>query len=153
MELTLTLQNAAQLQRTFLKAPSVARVEYAKSLERIAVTVVSESQKLAPVGKYKGGGNLRQSIRYYPYGSSAFMVRVNANYGRYVEEGTRPHVIVPRTAKSLAFQKNGKWIFSKRVNHPGTKAQPYFAPAIKTAGTFANKEMSRAMDRVLNSLN
>lgn len=152
MEVTLTIQNANQLMRTFNRAPAVASAEYKKSLERIAAKVTSEAQKLSPVGKHKGGGNLRQSIRYAPYGSYAYMVRVNASYGAYVEYGTKPHLIVPKTKKALAFNVGGNRVITKRVNHPGTKAQPFFRPAIKIAEDYAGKEMSSAMDRVLNQI-
>lgn len=138
--------------RTFNRAPAVASSEYRKSLERIAAKVTSEAQKLSPVGKHKGGGNLRQSIRYTPYGSSAFMVRVNANYGAHVEYGTKPHVITPKTKKALAFMSGGNAIVTKRVNHPGTKAQPFFRPAIKIAEDYANTEMKYAMDRVIKQI-
>lgn len=152
MDYSLYIENASALKKVFKMAPVIANEEYKKSLERIALKVVQVAQLNAPVGKYKGGGNLRQSIRYKPYGSNAYLVWVNADYGRYVEEGTRPHVIVPRRAPRLAFQKDGKWVFAKRVNHPGTKAQPFFGPAVDEANRYANVEMSAAMDRVLNRL-
>lgn len=43
----------------------------------------------------------------------------------WLEEGTRPHEIVPRVARVLAFysQSAGRMIFTKRVMHPGTR--PY----------------------------
>ncbi len=52
------------------------------------------------------------------------------HYARYVQEGTRPHIIVPRTARVLASKDGGGkgatyTFFGKRVNHPGTKANPF----------------------------
>jgi hypothetical protein len=46
-------------------------------------------------------------------------------YGEFVREGTQPHVIRPVTAKALHFQIEGVDVFATRVNHPGTKANPY----------------------------
>lgn len=45
---------------------------------------------------------------------------------------TRAHKIEPRNAKVLAFQKDSHTIFSRFVNHPGSKipARPYLAPAL-----------------------
>lgn len=40
-------------------------------------------------------------------------------------EGTRRHVIVPKYAKFLVFRANGKLVMAKKVNHPGTRANPY----------------------------
>ncbi len=152
MELALELHQGKELARVFKKAPEIARVEYKKSLERVAAHVTREAQRRAPVGKHKGGGNLRQSIKYAPLGQSAFIVQVNAKYGIYVEKGTKPHVIVPRRKKALAFTVGGKKVVTKRVNHPGTKAQPFFEPAVNATGRYANNEMNNAMKRVLKRL-
>jgi hypothetical protein len=42
---------------------------------------------------------------------------------QYQDEGTRPHPIVPRNAKVLRFPAGGRVVYTKRVNHPGTKAR------------------------------
>lgn len=46
-------------------------------------------------------------------------------YGWFVREGTGPHEIRPRLAKALRFFIGDEEIFATRVNHPGTKANPY----------------------------
>ena len=47
------------------------------------------------------------------------------SYGIFVREGTRPHDIAAREAKSLHFYIGGKEIFVTHVHHPGNKANPY----------------------------
>ena len=89
----------------------------------------------------------------FPYGSTGYIVRVGADYGIYVDQGTKPHVIVPRVAPYLVFKtKDGKWIRTKRVNHPGTKPTFFFTNAVKDSESYANQEMSKAMDRVLSQI-
>lgn len=46
-------------------------------------------------------------------------------YGELVREGTKPHEIRPKKAKALRFMIGDEVIFTTRVNHPGTKANPY----------------------------
>lgn len=46
-------------------------------------------------------------------------------YALLHHQGTRPHVILPRRAKSLRFVVGGKVVFAKRVNHPGTRPNLY----------------------------
>lgn len=58
-------------------------------------------------------------------------VSFNANYAAAVHNGTRPHVIRPRRAKVLAFRVGSKRVFATKVNHPGTKARPFLADALK----------------------
>lgn len=49
-----------------------------------------------------------------------------APYGNYVHTGTRPHVITPRDKMSLRFVgNNGRFVFAKKINHPGTKPDEF----------------------------
>lgn len=54
-------------------------------------------------------------------------------YALFVHEGTKPHVIEPKSAKVLAFQPHGSFgvVFARRVNHPGTQRQPYLTDALR----------------------
>lgn len=55
-----------------------------------------------------------------------------APYGVFVHEGTRPHIIRPKTKSVLRWAPmagNG-FIFSKEVHHPGTKSDPFLYDAI-----------------------
>ena len=51
----------------------------------------------------------------------------NVAYALAVEEGSRPHVIRPKTAKALWWPGADHPVMS--VNHPGTRARPYLVPA------------------------
>jgi len=50
-------------------------------------------------------------------------------YGFYLEFGTRPHEIRVKNAKVLS---DGKRIFGKVVQHPGTEPQPFIRAVINT---------------------
>ncbi|WP_328638359.1 hypothetical protein [Streptomyces canus] len=50
---------------------------------------------------------------------------------RFVLDGTRPHIIVPRRAKALRFEAGGGIVFAKRVRHPGTRANNFLARALR----------------------
>ena len=43
-----------------------------------------------------------------------------APYAVYVDQGTRPHVILPRRASALRFETAEGVVFARRVKHPGT---------------------------------
>lgn len=62
-------------------------------------------------------------------------VENEAKYGIYVHEGTKPHTVVPRNKKVLAWipRGSGKPVFARSVMHPGTKAQPWLAKSAKLA--------------------
>lgn len=46
-------------------------------------------------------------------------------YGHFVREGTKPHEIRPRPGGTLAFEIDGRVVFAKVVQHPGTAPNPY----------------------------
>ena len=67
-------------------------------------------------------GRLLKSIKVEKY-TRAATIRVDAPYASFVERGTAAHTI---EAKNSSVLTNGKVFFGKKVEHPGTKAQPFF---------------------------
>lgn len=79
-------------------------------------------------------GRLRSSITFAlgQDGEGLFAdVGTNVSYARYVELGTRPHVIRPRTRKALAWK--GARHPVRKVNHPGSKPHPFLRPALRAS--------------------
>jgi len=72
-------------------------------------------------------GQLQQSINWHPNGGGAATVYANADYAGFVENGTEAHVIRPRDRQALRFPGGGGgFAFARVVNHPGSKAHPFF---------------------------
>lgn len=82
-----------------------------------------------PVGFGPHAGALRQSERARVEESEGSMMVVfytRKYYARYVLEGTKAHVITVRNARALRWvDRVGNPSFAVRVNHPGTKADPF----------------------------
>lgn len=92
-------------------------------LEGIGNDFVNELVRVAPVDT----GDLRNSVSYSVNGNR---LDISMNeYGYYVEFGTRPHEI---RAKNKAVLSDGKRIFGKVVQHPGTEANPFIRRTINT---------------------
>lgn len=92
--------------------------------------ILTEMQVRVPVDT----GNLRDSLRIQIMPDRVIIGPdlVMAPYAPYVEHGTRPHEIKPKNPKGvLAFKVDGKTVIVKKVNHPGTKAQPFVLPAFE----------------------
>lgn len=53
-------------------------------------------------------------------------------YGPSIEFGSRAHIIRARLKKALHFFKDSTEYFRREVFHPGTQAQPFLRPAVKT---------------------
>jgi len=99
-------------------------MEISEILPKVAHDLEIELKRNTP----KKTGGLRDSINVKSTGSS-LIISMDA-YGEYVEFGTRPHLILPKTKKALKFEVNGQEVFSKKVLHPGTQAQPFVRPVL-----------------------
>jgi hypothetical protein len=97
----------------------------------------------APVAQVNGGA-YKKSIRCERSASStSTTLRFGSSvpYAPYVTSPTRPHTIVPNAASVLRFQNSaGAVVFTKRVNHPGTRGNDFnktvltaMGPAIRDA--------------------
>ncbi len=75
----------------------------------------------------------RESRAAYGATRASISVAYPPEYARYTDEGTRPHMIVPRRARVLRFVKNGRVIFTMRVFHPGTKGTRWWTQRTRAA--------------------
>lgn len=67
----------------------------------------------------------------------------------YLHTGTDRHTIVPRLKQSLRFVKGNKFKFAKRVNHPGTKEDPFIYNALEHS---RSDIISRFEDAIINAI-
>lgn len=95
-------------------------------LRRIGLRLMNELRKAAP----SDTGRLRSSIRVIltPRGLRIIMV----DYGKYVEFGTPPHVIKPKSKKALKFKGPKGDVIVRKVNHPGTRPNPFIRSTLFT---------------------
>lgn len=110
-------------------------------MRQLALTAVAEQKKLVP----RRTGNLARTIGIGSVTAVSAETLATANYAAYVELGTRPHDIVPRSKKALRFavgsgatlagkpRKGASVVFAKRVHHPGTKPKPFMVPGARNA--------------------
>ena len=98
-------------------------------MKKLALSAIREQKKLAP----RKTGNLARSIQLGSVSATAAETIATADYAAAVETGTRPHEIRPRRRKALRWMDGGRPRFAKRVQHPGTRAQPFMLPGAKKA--------------------
>lgn len=68
--------------------------------------------------------NIRWTLSHDPNGLVA-TVGAEVDYALLHHEGTRAHQIFPRTKSTLRFAKDGKIVYARMVNHPGTRPNRY----------------------------
>lgn len=79
-------------------------------------------------------------------------VMLTNNIARWQHEGTKPYVIVPRSKKVLRFAVNKEFLFSKRVRHPGIKADPFLYKAADVMQPTIEARFKAALDNLVEDL-
>lgn len=70
----------------------------------------------------------------------------NAPELRFIHEGTKPHLILPKGKKRLRWATpGGGWAFARRVHHPGTKPDPFLYEAAATKRSAVVERFGRAV--------
>jgi hypothetical protein len=75
-------------------------------------------------------GRLKESIHYRQLRDSwgqYLWIGSEVNHAFMHHEGTKPHVIVPRNAPMLRFASGSRIVYTRHVNHPGTRPNRYLA--------------------------
>lgn len=102
--------------------------KWIKCVNELTVKTGTAIQETAVNNAPRKTGVYQRSIDY----DGDKTVTANANYSADIEYGTNAHEIKPVNAKALHFKQNGKDVFYKKVNHPGTKPNPVMRMAART---------------------
>ena len=102
-------------------------------MRRLSQVAYDDAQ--AGAGRHIQTGALFQSVfnRQVSGGRSVGHDRARAPHAPFVIQGTVPHTIRPKNKKALRWAGPGGFIFSKAVNHPGYKGDPYMDTAADKA--------------------
>lgn len=102
--------------------------EYAdKALTRTIVEGETICIREAPIDK----GTLRRSIGTSHPNMGTVCLTCGVKYWVYHQYGTSPHVITPKSGKLLHWKDKEGEHFARKVNHPGTKANPFVTRTAK----------------------
>lgn len=160
------IKGLAELKRAFKEYPRISEPILQRAIIATQAAFAKHTLKDNPV-PWKTG-YLLSSFRF----SSGRLIGrwgPTAAYAAYVELGTKPHTIMPRNARVLAWQSGGspgRYVtsgsgrrryaagsagsasFARIVHHPGTKAQPYMGRIVRNAQGDINKIMKQGLDMV-----
>lgn len=137
----------------FRSAPAVVT----RAMHEAAQAVKADAEKSTATWKHKVTFTITQS-------GASFTIATNDEIYKFVDEGTRPHIIVPRNARVLRFATGGSpkttpgritagggskgsgVVFTGRVNHPGTKARYFTKQLQKTWARGTAPYIARALE-------
>lgn len=83
-------------------------------------------------------GRLASSIRR-EVGAVEAVIGPRAPYAIHIEYGTRPHEIRPVNSRALRFEIGGQLVFAVRVQHPGTRPNPFLRETAEIVGREAEE--------------
>ncbi|MFB7114819.1 hypothetical protein [Streptomyces sp. NPDC056291] len=96
--------------------------------------LVARTSRVAAIARAEAPGSMGRHIDWHikegPRGLQA-VITCSHPAVRYVIEGTRPHIVRPRRAKSLRFEVGGHVVFSAYARHPGTRPNPFLQRALR----------------------
>lgn len=134
-----------QIQANFAKAPKEIFDGLTRAINTSALIITTEVKNVTPVKT----GRLKTSIRasFSPLRAS---ISPHVPYAIYVHEGTKPHIIRPRSKKALYWK--GALHPVRSVNHPGTKANPFMQNGLNNAKEKVNDTFKKEVDKILSIL-
>ena len=113
----------------------------ANELDDTAHKVERQAKELVPIDT----GALRSSISTSG-GGLDYSITASTPYAKYIEDGTRPHIITGNPYLRWDGQINGP---VKSVNHPGNRAYKYMETACDTQTQGLEDRVAEAIIRVL----
>lgn len=127
--LNVTLTGDRELIERFASMPDRVRAALVQKVSYLALGLEEKVKKKLSGDVLKvRTGNLRRSIQHKVDQSAAAVTGTvyssgDVKYAAIHEFGgrTKAHVIEAASGKTLAFTMNGKQVFARRVNHPGSK--------------------------------
>ena len=119
-------------------------------VSRFLTNSVTEIQKKAREKAPHFTGALQRSI-LAEEGYPVAKVKVNSPYGAAMEYGTKPHMPPVDALTRWANDKGiNPWALAFTIKAKGTKAHPYFKPAIDESKPYINAQLQYVGNRLLN---
>ncbi|MEY2656097.1 MAG: hypothetical protein RLZZ524_3125 [Pseudomonadota bacterium] len=115
------------------------------TINRMSQVAYDEAQRGA--GRHVKTGALVQSLfnRAIPNGREVGHDPQRAPHAIFVQLGTKPHEIRPKTKKALRWAAGGKFVFAGKVKHPGYIGDAYLIKAATLAVQEFSAILSQAM--------
>ena len=146
MKFDVQINNLAQLQEAFMRAPLIAEGTLQEAI--LQCPEILASFTVPPIVPYRTG-QLAETFFSQISGLIATW-GPTVNYAAAVEFGTGPHVILPVNKKALYWR--GAKHPVRKVNHPGSAANPYMERIVMNAVEPINALFVEALQVIVENI-
>jgi hypothetical protein len=149
MEIRADFSALNDLQRLAARFPAIVADELDRAMHAAVLVGEAEIVQRTPVDTGRLRSSISSGVQRTPEGPEGIVFVQQVAYAVPVEEGTRPHVIVPRTKRVLRFTSGNRVVFARQVNHPGTKGRHMFREGAAAAEPEIRRIFERALQRAI----
>lgn len=142
MPLVVTIEGLNDFLGRMEHVPRNADVLMRAALQNSATLIQRNIRDRAP---HKSGDLQRSVLTSIDYPTAT--VEAQSKYAKFVENGTRPHVIQASKKKALAW-KGGLHPY-KLVHHPGTKANPFFETGVEASADGVEQQFAKVAEKLI----
>lgn len=145
-DFSVQIKGADELRAAFGQAPDITRAV----MNPVIHTAVNILAKYTTKGVVPWKtGRLTQSF-IATYGDLMAIWRPTVNYAALVHNGTAPHVILPVNKKALMWPGAAHPV--RKVNHPGTRGNPYMPRILQNSKSDIDALMKRGLDQLTGAI-
>jgi len=144
-EIKIEIQGLKELQQSLRDYPKISAPILQRAVKAVPTILLKHTTRETVPWRT---GNLAQTFgwevgqfwsRFFP----------KANYAVHVEFGTKPHVILyTKPGRGGLYNKDTGQGFGRRVNHPGTRPNPFMERIVKDSEGEINKTFLTAIDLI-----
>lgn len=146
-----------ELIKTAEQYPAISEKHINKAINRSLIRIQNEVKRRAPAGDTQ---QLRQNwvitMARFEGKLESGAKRNGYQYGLAIEDGTVPHYVPVKTNQPFQIwaQRRGlnPYAVSRSIAKKGTKAKPFFQPAIDSQKNKIDDEFGTALENIINEI-
>lgn len=147
--LSVEITGLDELIEAFKRSPQVSQKEMNKAIKKSIIKLLGTAKKKTPVDL----GFLRGPGMQTSFSNLQGVLENKAPYAIYVHEGTKPHFPPLEAIAPWAERHNiPPFLVARAIAQKGTKAQPFFADAVKEEKGYVDRAFRTALENITNSL-
>lgn len=155
--MTITIRGSDEVSRSFKLSSKMLGDALHDTIETASKLIKQRARRKAGSPPIVNTGELARGIDYRMIGRGQARVGADTKYSQWVEYGRKPGKRPPvapieRWAKTKLGQSGLGFVIARKIGRKGTKAQPYFFPAVDDSIDDLERIFNSAIDQALRKL-